>query len=622
MKVVPLRRAEMPAASVVALSLFLLLSATSGRGQGPVRLVERREVTGTVQSVRTGLIELRTDDGKVLPCHIQDDPEKGVALKGVVIKFPADVHVSGTLQPDWLKPGMLIEFEGQVNRAGKTSGNVEQLRVVSAVDHSLKWEPVEKSPDSNLFIQHRICAQLYGFRRGRLIIDVPPGSGLRQSRVSFVVDDTITVGLESRDYQMASSGDQVRLARLARFDTGDWVIEKLDIQLAGDRPAKMDTESKYAHFSNESKPPRELRSAHFLLHTDISDRQGKILLDKLETMLRFVSSYYGHRPDGLIECYVVEDLSRWPLDVFPAEARQKIRAGAGITISRSLGNLRKSVVYACDQHSVVQHEAVHAYCAQTFGTAGPTWYAEGMAEMGNYWKDKQRAVDISPTVITYLKNADSKSLLKIVQDDQVTGDSWQAYSWRWALCYLLANNPNYAAAFKQLGVGLMLGRPGVSFENTYGRVANQISFEYDFFIRHVDNGYRVDLCAWDWNRPFKVLSKDQRRSLKVEAARGWQATGIRLSAGESYDFVALGEWKVTPEESIGADGLSDGRGRLLGVLMSDTQLGKPFQLGERGVFIAEKSGGFYLRCQDHWNRLDDNEGKITFHLRKTLAEDE
>jgi len=60
----------------------------------------------------------------------------------------------------------------------------------------------------------------------------------------------------------------------------------------------------------------------------------------------------------------------------------------------------------------------------------------------------------------------------------------------------------------------------------------------------------------------------------------------------------------------------------MGVMMSDTQLGKPFQLGERGVFKAEKSGGLYLRCQDHWNRLDDNEGKITFHLRKTLEEDE
>ena len=183
--------------------------------------------------------------------------------------------------------------------------------------------------------------------------------------------------------------------------------------------------------------------------------------------------------------------------------------------------------------------------------------------MGNYWKDKQRAVDISPTVITYLKNADSKSLLKIVQDDQVTGDSWQAYSWRWALCYLLANNPNYAAAFKQLGVGLMLGRPGVSFENTYGRVANQISFEYDFFIRHVDNGYRVDLCAWDWNRPFKVLSADQRRSLKVEAARGWQATGIQpipmvLATQERLRSILEKHWQRMNEPLVELGPLSSG----------------------------------------------------------------
>ena len=39
-------------------------------------------------------------------------------------------------------------------------------------------------------------------------------------------------------------------------------------------------------------------------------------------------------------------------------------------------------MYACEDHAIVQHEAFHAFCAQTFGGLGPVWYAEGMAEMG------------------------------------------------------------------------------------------------------------------------------------------------------------------------------------------------------------------------------------------------
>lgn len=606
-----------PGAIPLMILLALTVSVSRSWAQRPLRLVERREVRGTVQSVRPGMIELQTEDGDVLSCRIQDDPEKGVALRGAVIRFPADVHVSGILSKDALRPGMLTEFKGQVNRAGSTSGTVDLITVVEAADHPLRWEPAKGSTDVQEFVPHRICARLHSFRRKRLIVEVPPESPLRKNRVSFTVSNSLSILHYSRNYQAATPGDSIRFARLARFDTGDWVIEKLNIDLAIGRPAKEDIESRFVHLSNQPGSPREIRSAHFLLHTDASDRQGKMLLDKLETMYRLVSRYFGRRPGNPIECYVVHDLNRWPPKIFPAAALKKISEPSGITISRRLGNRSQSVVYACDKHSIVQHEAVHAFCAQAFGSTGPTWYAEGMAEMGNYWKENQQGVNIPPAVITYLQNTSPKPLLQIVQTNQITGDSWQAYAWRWALCYMLANNANYADDFRDLGIGLMLGRPGVSFENTYGQVADQVSFEYDFFVRRVDNGYRVDLCDWDWKRPFKAIPRGQRRSFKVEAGRGWQATGVKLSAGESYDFVSRGEWKVAAEESVTADGLPDGRGRLLGALMIRTQLGTPFVLGQQGEFTPASNGNLYVRCQDHWNRLDDNGGEITLHLRKS-----
>ena len=81
------------------------------------------------------------------------------------------------------------------------------------------------------------------------------------------------------------------------------------------------------------------------------------------------------------------------------------------------------MVYSCDKVGVVQHEAVHAYCQQTFGDTGPTWYAEGVAELGHYWKKDQPALEIDPVVINYLKNSPPKKMLDIVAAGQITGDS-------------------------------------------------------------------------------------------------------------------------------------------------------------------------------------------------------
>ena len=59
--------------------------------------------------------------------------------------------------------------------------------------------------------------------------------------------------------------------------------------------------------------------------------------------------------------------------------------------------------------------------------------------------------------------------------------------------------------FRPLGLGF-LGEQKVSFEETYGAMAAEISFEYLFFVAHLEQGYRVDLCSWDWKKKFKPLA--------------------------------------------------------------------------------------------------------------------
>jgi hypothetical protein len=366
--------------------------------------------------------------------------------------------------------------------------------------------------------------------------------------------------------------------------------------------------------------PADYRSQHFLLHTDLSAAEAKDLLVRLETMLRLVSTYWGRPCPGVIEAYVVKDLKNWPQGSLHPDGYAKIAAGAGVTLGQTLTSptgafLAKATVYAVADHGTPQHEGVHAYCIMAFGTTGPVWYAEGMAEMGNYWRERDSSVKLESVVLDYLKESKPKQLTEIVAPDQKTGDSWQNYSWRWALCHLLANNPNYASRFRPLGLALLTKQP-TSFELVYGDQADQIQFEYHFFLAHIDQGYRVDLCAWDWSKKFTPLTTPARTiSAFVLANKGWQPTALTVSAGGEYHYTATGTWKTSADAAmVDAAGASDGRGRLEAVLLKDYKLSEPFELGPAGSFKAPADGDLYVRCRDSWNELADNAGRVNLKL--------
>jgi hypothetical protein len=374
--------------------------------------------------------------------------------------------------------------------------------------------------------------------------------------------------------------------------------------------------------SSKPKPagrPADFRSARFVLHTDLDQAKAEELLVRLETMLDLIATYWDRAPRGIIECYVVSDLSAWPDGSFNAHGRAKIQQGAGVTLTEKLtvgGQFAaRSVVYATADRGTPQHEAVHAYCQQTFGETGPVWYSEGMAEMGQYWREGDASIHCDPLVIRYLQESPPMSLNAIVNGEAVTGDAWQSYAWRWALCHLLANNPNYATRFRVLGLGLLTGQR-VSFEDTYGAMADEISFEYVFFLNHMDAGYRVDLTSWDWKKKFRALSGSAALTCPVQAARGWQPTSATLVESESYDFSAAGKWRTAKAgDEIDADGNEAGVGRLEGVILSGFELGEPFPLGSYGSFKAPQAGNLYVRCADEWNALADNDGKVTLKLK-------
>jgi len=385
---------------------------------------------------------------------------------------------------------------------------------------------------------------------------------------------------------------------------------------------------------------------HFWVVTDLPEEEARRLVVRLETMVQLISAYWV--PDArrraavlqklVIPCLVFKNTGAWPRDVLSkldADGVLSARSGGGVTVAQALylGRVAvdaTAVVYASAEHGTPQHEAVHAFCQLTFATTGPTWYSEGMAEMGQYWREGDSSVSADPRIIDYLRSEQpKKTLQEVLAPFQPSGDNWQNYAWRWALCHLLATNPNYAADFRRLGLMYLdKGRVHVEeplreqfwlndFRGVFGARWREIEFEYRFFLEHVESGFRADLCAWDWRKKFAPCTTATRPvTVKVLARGGWQPSGLSLAEGQQFEYAASGTWKTSAEgPATSADGESEGRGRLEAVLLDGGKLGEPFELRAEGVLNAPAKGNLYLRCRDQWNALDDNSGTITVRFK-------
>lgn len=364
---------------------------------------------------------------------------------------------------------------------------------------------------------------------------------------------------------------------------------------------------------------RDVRSPHFLVHTDLSLDEANRLVARLETLLRLISTYWGRPMQGVIECYVVRDLDTFPVAGMNLIGIRAIRTMGGVTLMRTATDgtryLAKSVVYADARPEVVQHEVVHAYCHHTFGRIGPVWYSEGMAEMAHYWTEGDAAVHADAREIKYLRENPPKTLAEALAPHQASGDSWQNYASRWAFCHFLAHAPKYSPQFLSLGRGLLTGQD-VSFEQTYGAMARELSFEYLFFLKHIAPGCRVDLYAWEWNKKFAALRSGRVVSATIAAGRGWQPSGLTVSSGAQYQYAATGTCRIAGESrEVDANGDDRGRGRLVGVLLNDYQLGAEFELGVEGSLQSTLGGNLYLRCRSAWNELAADSGRLSVKLK-------
>lgn len=612
-------------AGLVGMLLLSAMAAPAAFAQ--LRIEEQFNTSGVVEAITADTLVIRDENGKSHRIKFHGEEDDGVRLaSGTMLRYPAKIQVRGSYSPESLKPGARLKFRARLNRLGRSDGQLDQLTLLDADAGTPGIEVIEQADDPSDYSTCEVIGDFKRIVRNRLIVEIPAEVEFtRRTSLTVQLAEGSKVAFDTKDAGKASAGAKVPQLEFVRLNTGDFVASNIVIEVTDDTTAVGDFDDelleKYRDLDDTpKKTPRLIRSRHFAFMTDVSDREAQIILDKLEVMAELLTGYFGRAPTGIVEGYIVEDLSVWPDGLLKEpQGVAKIREQAGVCFSTTLGRVRRATLYSCNDHGVIQHECTHGFCHMAFGSTGPTWLSEGVAEMGQYWKLDQQGVDVGPHVVNYLRQAEPKrQLLHIAVPGRTDAGGWQDYAWRWALCHLLANNPNYADRFKPLAVALMEKREGVSFRSVYGPVAKEVSFEYDQFLKVVDNGYRADLCAWPWQAKFAPLAANRRKAEKIKANYGWQASGVTLNKGISYDIAAVGTWKIAPGGlDLEADGDDQDRGKLMGVLFKDYELSEPFPIGKLARFEAPADGQLFLRCQDEWHALADNEGEIEVHIRQT-----
>jgi hypothetical protein len=314
------------------------------------------------------------------------------------------------------------------------------------------------------------------------------------------------------------------------------------------------------------------------------------------------------------------------------------------------GYQRGNELWVYDQPSdyyrlhLVLHEGTHGFAHRFLGGVGPTWYAEGVAELlaTHRWHDGQltlRHFPASKEEVPYWGR------IKIVQDEvaahrgltirQITRpDMWvhrsnQTYAWCWAVASLLDNHPRYQQRFRQLARHVRAPDREFArfFDQQWQDQRRELEEEWQLFAVNMEYGYDLPRSAVQY-APGRRLPPEGAE-VRVAADRGWQSTGIRLPANQSYQITASGRYQIAQEPEAwwcepGGVTIRYWQGQPMGILLGQirpdqvtaglTPLARPLAVGLARTIRPGQSGTLYLRINDSPAELSDNAGIVVVRV--------
>jgi hypothetical protein len=203
--------------------------------------------------------------------------------------------------------------------------------------------------------------------------------------------------------------------------------------------------------------------------------------------------------------------------------------------------------------------------------------------------------------------------------------STDAYGWSWAAAFFLDHHPATAEKFRQLQANV--ADRSVDFsKNFYDGLQDEwpaIAEDWQLFVAEADYGYDVARAAVV-RQPSEPLP-EKGMKLKITADHGWQSTGIRLEANETYTIYARGRYQVGKTDQIwwcepNGVTIHYHNNLPLGVLLAGlsevepppdmSHLLRPSVIGLANTVKPPVTGTLYLKINEAAAKLADNAGEI------------
>lgn len=370
--------------------------------------------------------------------------------------------------------------------------------------------------------------------------------------------------------------------------------------------------------------------------TLVTDAAASEAIDGLPRLIDLAVPVWAERfgtrvpDDWRLRVYLIEDEARFrSLGLWPDKSPDFPH---GLSLGYEVWLRQQTIDYY--RRHLLLHEGTHSFMSTRLGSCGPGWYMEGIAELcgthalGGDSNGRSLRLAVMPAsseaapdwgrvrlirdAVAAGRRLSIDAVLKI--DNRVVLET-ESYAWVWALCHFLDHHPAYRERFGKLPGWVTSDNFARRLRRLYAKDRQRLDQEWRLFCETLAYGHDLEREAVEWAVPAGPI--------RIAADRGWQSTGRRVEAGQTYRITAKGRFKIGeepdgmpwPSEANGVT-LAYHAGRPRGELLATVDAGPgafvaPMPIGTAGDFTPPASGTLFLRLNDSPASLAENTGGVS-----------